>query len=121
MMMLMMLMTRGLVLMLRKVDDGFGAESNVRGIRTEDGGRFTSTHPVHYIEIHNTCAMRNTQFYCHMYMHTVFCAICNTQFNCRRYFHVYTSSFVLCHFLIICAIVVVRSYVVLYISYCSNH
>ena len=59
----------------------------VRGIRTEDGGRFTSTHPVHYIEIHNTCAMRNTQFYCHMYMHTVFCAICNTQFNCRRYIH----------------------------------
>ena len=47
MMMLMMLMTRGL--MLRKVDDGFGAESNVRGIRTEDGGRFTSTHPVQYI------------------------------------------------------------------------
>ena len=46
-MMLMMLMTRGL--MLRKVDDGFGAESNVRGIRTEDGGRFTSTRPVQYI------------------------------------------------------------------------
>ena len=52
MMMMMMLMTRGLVLMLRKVDDGFGAESNVRGIRTEDGGRFTSTRPVQYIEIH---------------------------------------------------------------------
>ena len=47
MMMVVMLMTRGL--MLRKVDDGFGAESNVRGIRTEDGGRFTSTRPVQYI------------------------------------------------------------------------
>ena len=52
MMMVVMLMMMVLMLMLRKVDDGFGAESNVRGIRTEDGGRFTSTHPVHYIEIH---------------------------------------------------------------------
>ena len=31
-----------------RVDDGVGAGSNVR-IRTEDGGRFTSTRPVLYV------------------------------------------------------------------------